>query len=219
MANRNRQNIFDGPVQDTSALVKGRIRHAESLGVVFERSRKSVECNYFGSSLVNALLFSRRPSAIIRFVIAISVDAINRVFCGWAWSHIGVKGLKGIQPSLAHFDAFLAVSLKTLVRHSGAPVDNSGPNTKFRTTRHAVGGFSFEHFDLDAPARMSALKVCAHHLRLFAAVTAAYVERMFRIVFVALKAQDGQASIAVSDWQRRQNHEISIPYFALAVAE
>ena len=55
------------------------------------------------------LLAYRRPTAVGRFVIAVVVDAIDRVRGRRTRTHIGVESLKGIAPALTDRDATAAV--------------------------------------------------------------------------------------------------------------
>lgn len=54
---------------------------------------------------VAALLSDCGPAAILWRVRAIVVDAIDGVFRGWTWPHIGQKRCELVAPSVAHGDA------------------------------------------------------------------------------------------------------------------
>lgn len=67
--------------------------HHQALAKVF---------NLFRVPLVSALLFLGCPSAVFRFVVAIWVNAVNRVGGARLLTHIGKKVFKRIHPSIAH---------------------------------------------------------------------------------------------------------------------
>jgi hypothetical protein len=64
---------------------------------------------------VSRLLGGSGPSAIRRFVVAVVVDAIQRVSLGWSASHIGKERFKGIAPTVTDRNAAPAVSFVVIM--------------------------------------------------------------------------------------------------------
>lgn len=60
--------------------------------------------NFLGDPTIYPLLVSRCPSAIARFVVAVRVNAINRVFHGRAFPHVRHEVLE-LHPPIANRDA------------------------------------------------------------------------------------------------------------------
>lgn len=84
------------------------------------------------------LLLARGPSAISRFVIAIIVDAINRVKRGWPFANISGKYLKTVIPSLADTDPSTTVSRIAFVIFALASIFHASPNQIETRTGFAV---------------------------------------------------------------------------------
>lgn len=82
--------------------------------------------NKTSSPLRDALLFPCRPSAIFRGVIAVWINAINRVLCSWWQSHVEKKVVEG-HPSFADSYPSAAVVLIHLELPIKAPTLNTKP--------------------------------------------------------------------------------------------
>lgn len=93
-------------------------------------------------AFVVALDFMRRPSAITRFVVAVIVDAIDRV-ARWALSHVGQKIDERVTPSVAHGNTTCAVVMVTVVAREVAAAFRSIP-------RVICSGWGSESSDIDA---------------------------------------------------------------------
>lgn len=94
------------------------------------------------------LLFARGPSAILRAVMTIVVNAIQRLAI--ARPHVGEEVLKGL-PTLADLDTTPAVAREVRGRRVGAPVAHSLPDPVFAQVAGAMLGHSF---DLQASAAL-----------------------------------------------------------------
>jgi hypothetical protein len=58
---------------------------------------------------VDALLPWSRPSDVSRLVVAIIVDAVDRMALGWPWTYVREKRFKGIDPFLSNRDTSAAI--------------------------------------------------------------------------------------------------------------
>lgn len=169
----------------------------------------SVPRQQVGSALIDSLRCGRGPSAIIRRIAAIIIDAINRVLIARPWTHVGVKGFKRVQPTLTHRDAAFAVPMEVFARRSGAAVDHSGPSLKLSRVRHAVrdrSGSQLLH--TQASTRMRSGEVCDLDRLGVAAFAAAMVGRSSGIGTV--QRENGQPSVFVSDWQKTHTLNITL---------
>lgn len=84
------------------------------------------------------LLQARRPSAILRRVRAVVVDAINGQIGGWARPHVAIERLEAGGPRVADRYTSPAVALEVLALRVKATVLNASPNPVFRGVAHAV---------------------------------------------------------------------------------
>lgn len=64
-------------------------------------------------SCVRMLFQPRGPAAVRRLIMAVVVDAVQRVLSGRAWTHVIQKGLKGLTPLRAYRDAPPTVVLES----------------------------------------------------------------------------------------------------------
>lgn len=85
-----------------------------------------------------SLLKIVRPTAIPRLVIAAAVDTVNRVFWRRSRSHVGVKRFNRIQPTVAHSNAFPAISGPANIVGVGAAFDHQAPNSVLARMAKAV---------------------------------------------------------------------------------
>lgn len=97
------------------------LRHPHPQGCFIKSSKSrplakmssfSFVCNQAIGSLVSALLVLRSPSAVPRFIVAVVVDAVDRMFCGWSLPHVAYKVLK-YQPPFA--DRYAATAILGVV--------------------------------------------------------------------------------------------------------
>lgn len=83
------------------------------------------------------LHLSGRPSTIAGRVVAIIVDAINRLTLGWMF-HIFQKILKAISPSFANLNSSLSIVRVIIAERIVATVYHHDPNTVDFCFRHAM---------------------------------------------------------------------------------
>src|SRR4030095_6319663 len=99
-----------------------------------ERECLSVNCNAASVSLlapVASLSQYVSPPTIARFLIAIIIDAVDRIFLGRSLAHISNKVFKLI-PTVTNLNAATAVVSVILAIRIGATVSQPAPDFKFR---------------------------------------------------------------------------------------
>lgn len=64
---------------------------------------------------VATLGLGRSPSAILGCVMAVIVNPVDRMFFGRPRSHVGIKMLKTLQPTVAYFNSFSAMAFIRMV--------------------------------------------------------------------------------------------------------
>lgn len=153
------------------------------------------------------LLHRGRPTAVTGFVVSIHIDAVNRMFSGWAWSHIVQKGRKTSAPLVAHGDASSAVVLITEIETA---FPDSRPDIIFTRDRRTINSRSMRatscrsHFGRQASAafRMPCHKMNGTHRRKSAAITTALPRsEPFGEIPSAPKSHETSKSFASSIYQ------------------
>lgn len=83
------------------------------------------------SPCVTSLLFCCGPAAVSWFVVTIVIDAIKAMTRRSAWSHVLIKCLEGVSPSLAH--PYATSAIVSVSRMSGkiAPLAHVAPCNVF----------------------------------------------------------------------------------------
>lgn len=133
---------------------------------------------------VPILLFTRRPLAVCRFVIALAVNTVKRMICRRRYPHISDEVLKR-HPSVTDTNAHSAVSLVTNRIGVQAPLLHHRPNCIFPRLCQSMRPFAFTTpFDSKASATLSVSvsQVSTSHARLLSTVTEAIPVRAFRFV-------------------------------------
>lgn len=97
----------------------------------------AAKCDSMVTSGITALLARCCPAAITRLVVAIIVNAFNRMLRTGAWSHVFIKRLKGL-PLLAYFNATFPISRVFHSRGGRATTVHASPDAVFRGLGHAV---------------------------------------------------------------------------------
>jgi hypothetical protein len=113
------------------------------------------------------LLRAGGPTAVARFVVAIVVDAVQRMIGRWAPAHIGQKVFVGAAPPVAYRDTASAVITVALVGLGVAAFQHAAPRPK-------LGG----------PASSARFAVRGQHL----------AEAVFVVAAAALRESSPQAS-------------------------
>ena len=97
-------------------------------------------------SAVVCLGHNSSPSAIIRSVVAIIVNSVNRMLRGWPVSHVIVKGLERLSPSSAKTNASFSIIREIMVRLAKASFLNAAPRSVLRRSIHPMSFTSFRSF-------------------------------------------------------------------------
>lgn len=118
--------------------------------------RLAVKCQAVIRALVVHLLDACRPAHIARFVMAVRIDAVNRMLARWTKTDVRQKRREVIAPFIADADAAPAVMPKAFVRWIIASLFHLAPRPVFGRLAHAVGGEP-SHLNLtpQAPATSS----------------------------------------------------------------
>lgn len=111
--------------------------HAQSLSPFNHGEAESVMGNYDIRSAVSRLLNSGRPSAILRGIGAIVIDAVQLVTRRWTWPHIGKEVIEE-SPTVTDCNAPCTVMLVS----AGARIQTAGlhgpPDVVFGSVRAAM---------------------------------------------------------------------------------
>lgn len=89
-------------------------------------------------ALVVGLLCRRGPSAIVRPIVAVCVDAVNRIVASWAWPHVGVEVIKRFTPTVAHLHTSFAIKVVLRIVWVGASLVHVAPRLIFWRAGHAM---------------------------------------------------------------------------------
>lgn len=121
---------------------------------------------------VKRLLFACGPSAICRFVMAVIVDAIKRVFIRRARSHVSVKRGERVQPLIADTNTAAAVVSPASRAWITATTVGAFPHVIFGAVAHVVSRASGD--TAKAPAGLRSVRQMAgRNPRTVAALTQA----------------------------------------------
>ena len=192
-------------------MFDGVIGPAGKCGQILQRPSDAVERMQDHSTLIDALLFGRGPSTIIRAVTLFVVDAVKRVFGRWARSHIGKEILERVQPSLTHGDTSASVLLERLLSRACAAVNHVCPCSILWRVRHAVGGRAFHQLlASNASTRMRAREI-VNLDGFFRATRAAHKGKWMRAVRAVTKYR--QSSVRGADGKSR--HDTILPYYGM----
>lgn len=152
------------------------------------------------------------PSAVARFVIAVIVNTVNRVFRGWFRSHILVKGEKGIAPTVADGNAATSVITVPRIIDVCASLDHASPSAMFRREVQPID------FTGTAARLMAAIaKHCASYINFVSAF--ALAEPASSLTAKSGKRYDCQFSVDVASlvfnvlrqWSRMTRRHDSTP--------
>ena len=89
-------------------------------------------------ALIQLLFSLRRPSAITWLVVAVVVDAVDRVIGRRFLPHVGIERLERIAPAVAHANAASAVVVKGVIVSVVAPHLHPDPSAILNGFFHAV---------------------------------------------------------------------------------
>lgn len=155
--------------------VEGGRTNAGFLGYGHERLCRAVVNNMNVVALINALLFSRRPSAILWGIWAVVIDAFNAVFGSGPAPHVSKELFERFFPAITNKNPAPAVVFIRLVGRIAAAFSHVHPGYVFRAVRQAVARFRSGYLRAGiAPAArtFSAVEVGRMNVLFFAADTA-----------------------------------------------
>lgn len=89
---------------------------------------------------VVCLFFGGRPAHVSGFVMAVVVDAIQRMIRGWSWAHIGQKGGEVLRPLATDADPPCAVALPRRVPRIATSLFHATPSPVFRSQHPTTRG-------------------------------------------------------------------------------
>jgi hypothetical protein len=126
----NRQSFFNGLPSFQSGEY-GVCGEPEDLGPFGETESSSLERKESVPSRVPLLFSICRPTAVVRFVISIVVNAVERVVGRWAKTHIGEECFED-SPSFADFNSSASVFREARMVSSEASFSHVYPRLEFR---------------------------------------------------------------------------------------
>jgi hypothetical protein len=106
--------------------------NTQTFGPLLHRHGLSIESHPPIVALVSVLLNSRGPSAVARFVMAVIIDAIQRVLWRWPTTHIREKAREVVLPFAAHGYPAPSVSVVARIGFSEAASLHGYPYRVFR---------------------------------------------------------------------------------------
>lgn len=189
---RVRQRFSDTPTLLIQSSGNRVALDAGSARPVCEAQSLSVVGQVSGMAGVQRLLPWRGPSAVARFIVAIVVDAINRVLGRRLRSHVLVEVEKGVAPAIADGDATSAPFAKTRVLGIGASLNQTRPGAMLSSVIQSVG------FVITTSARLMAAiaKPCSSRIHFVSALAVAAPVRIFTAK--PTKSYDSQFSVYVA---------------------
>ena len=113
-ANGLRQGPFYRPVIMGQSEVKHVHLYAKFSRPLGYGQRLAVECQITVIALIARLFCNRCPAAIARLIVAVIVDAVDRVCGGRPWPHVLVERREGIAPPLTYNNPAAAVARPVL---------------------------------------------------------------------------------------------------------
>ncbi len=105
---RDRQCVRYAP-SDPKPMRKAIDGYTDMVGPFFKGFTFSVMRDVSAACRMLVLLLACGPSAVVKFVVAIVINAVNRVLWSWSRPHIIKKRLKRVSPLVAHRDASPAI--------------------------------------------------------------------------------------------------------------
>lgn len=101
--------------------------------------RSSVEGDWLRAGRVLALFFHCGPSAVCGRIVAVVVNAFDRVLGRWPWPHVGKKALEGVTPRRADLNPAAAVARIEVAAGILASRNHPLPHSVFRRLTQSVG--------------------------------------------------------------------------------
>lgn len=136
------------------------------------------------------LLARRRPSAITRLIVAVVINAIDRVTRAWLAAQIIKKCLERVTPPIAHRNTSSAVAMPVLMVSILASLNHSGPCLVFASALTNLR-LSMPHPRTTPTAfRFTATKIRGLDLRGLAAIAMTYPRAFSAFVLSQMKRNE-----------------------------
>jgi len=189
------QSTFDGPAVCPYAFPESVRRDAAFFGPFHKKFRLSSERQVSVAATVATLFRSCGPAAIVRFVIAIVVDAVKLMLWGRPIPHVLVESQERRTPAVADSNASSAVTGICWVSGVAAPTNQALPYLVFWRVRLSVScGRIAGLLAMKTPAalRLTIAETASQNSLLCSALTAAHPV-CFAIV-AEIRAKDSPAT-------------------------
>lgn len=139
------QNLIDWKPAPSSVVNCSRL-NANSFRPFIDGKRLSVELNKQSRLLflsIVRLFCSRCPSAVTRLIVAVVVNAVNRIIKAGTFAHVIAKCLKRVQPSITDRDSAFSVAVESGRERTKATIFHRVPRAISWRIGFAVGNTSF----------------------------------------------------------------------------
>ena len=214
LANGRRQGALDGPAVAVYARGNGRMTHAGFSTPLGECLRSAGVSDKAVGAGVIGLRVLIGPAAILRRVIAVSVDAVKR-HAVRPLAHVGQEVFERIAPTVANLYSTTAIPLVTPYIGVGASRLHSGPYGMRAAVGKAVAkvAASRNNLSLEASARSSVIgpQLAAGHDYRAAAIA---LTKPFALAGCsagpAYKCRDNQSVIALPHQINRFAHTVQV---------
>ena len=174
---RLRQRFFDRPPQNYYALPQ----HGEVKSAVPRPSKQrpciTTEGDIASYARVGVLRGLRSPTNILRLVMAVIVDSIDRMFVAWTKTYVRKERVERLSPSIAHSDTSPTVISEGAAPFIKTPLLHRGPCAMLSGLTQTVCAVPrLKPAPLYAPARsrMSRLEIRRLHCCVAAAIASAW---------------------------------------------
>jgi hypothetical protein len=184
-------------------LADAAIGKIKALACLSQRHALSAQCHVAITARVIELLFPGGPSAIARLVVSVAVLAFNTVLGRWPRPHIGDKIFKGIQPTLAYYNASPAVILEAVGFRIRTTSSHRFPDPVLLRVGSAMRGLPFSNGIATVTAATQgrlASKLSAADDALDPAVTEAHEVVPPLVCFDTLKYKPSAKTLANANW-------------------
>lgn len=142
---RSGQSPFYGPSVPQS-FIDGGVFQARDLRPLDLRFGDTVKHQQLIGSRISRLLFRGCPSTITRLVVALAINAVERVRAAWLAAHVGKETLERMQPSVADRDSAPAIVVVIARLRAQAARSDRRPRFVLRTMRHPVRAWHVTNF-------------------------------------------------------------------------
>lgn len=137
LASRCCEGTFNAPTVAVNALTDGGGVDSGNLNPLSDRARLVLKSKQPTCSAVAGLLGSCNPAAVLRLIVAVIVDTLNRMFRRRTLTHVGQKAFK-FTPSFTNLNSALSVGLEVRRIGVSTSINHQSPNAINRRSAVAV---------------------------------------------------------------------------------